>query len=147
MPGTLIALGLIALFVSTPLYATPALLLLAYVLRFLTPGIEGAQAAMTAQMRQLELAARVHGLTPAQTLRRVTLPLLRPQLLNTLSMIVPLSLSEVTLSALLYAPGAETAGVSVLNLLSEGNLRGAAALSCALLALLLPLTLTRKPAS
>lgn len=116
-------------------------------LRFLTPGIEGAQAAMTAQMRQLELAARVHGLTPAQTLRRVTLPLLRPQLLNTLSMIVPLSLSEVTLSALLYAPGAETAGVSVLNLLSEGNLRGAAALSCALLALLLPLTLARKPAS
>lgn len=122
-------------------------MLLAYVLRFLTPGIEGAQAAMTAQMRQLELAARVHGLTPAQTLRRVTLPLLRPQLLNTLSMIVPLSLSEVTLSALLYAPGAETAGVSVLNLLSEGNLRGAAALSCALLALLLPLTLARKPAS
>lgn len=138
LPGTLLALGLILCFGGTPLYATPLLLLLAYLLRFITPGLEAAQTSLTPQQQQLEFAARVHGLSKGQTLRRITLPLLRPHITNALSMIVPLALSEVTLSALLYAPGAETAGVAVLNLLSEGNLPGAAALSCLLLLLILP---------
>lgn len=146
LPGTLLALGLIVVFTRSPLYATPLLLLLAYLLRFLTPGVEAAQTALTPQQRQMEFAGRVHGLSAFSTLRHLALPLLRPQLLYAITIITPLVLSEITLSALLYAPGAETAGVGVLNLLAEGNMRGAAALSCLLLLLTLPLTLmSRRP--
>lgn len=135
LPGTLLALGLILALGRTPLYATPLFLMLAYLLRFVTPGVESAAGADTAP---LEFAARVHGLSPARAFLQVGLPLARPQLVAAFLVVYPLALSEVTLSALLYAPGAETAGVGVLNLLTGGNLRGAAAIATLLLALSLP---------
>ncbi|OLV15677.1 ABC transporter permease [Deinococcus marmoris] len=138
LPGTLLALGLILTFGRTALYATPLFLMLAYLLRFLAPGVEGGRSAATPGTANLEFAARLHRVRRWQTFWRVTLPLARPHLVASFLVIYPLALSEVTLSALLYAPGAETAGVGVLNLLSEGNLRGAAALATVLLLLSLP---------
>ncbi|WP_407572604.1 ABC transporter permease [Deinococcus altitudinis] len=138
LPGTLLALGLILTLGRTPLYATPLFLMLAYLLRFTAPGLENAQAALTSGVAQLEFAAQVHGVPRWRRFWRVTLPLLRPQLVASFLVVYPLVLSEVTLSALLYAPGSETAGVNVLNLLSEGNLRGAAAMAVILLVLGLP---------
>ena len=138
LPGTLLALGLILAFGRTALYATPLFLMLAYLLRFLAPGVAGGRGAVTPSAANLEFAARLHRVGRWPTFRRVTLPLARPHLVAAFLVIYPLALSEVTLSALLYAPGAETAGVGVLNLLSEGNLRGAAALATVLLLLSLP---------
>jgi len=138
LPGTLLALGMILTLGRTALYATPLFLMLAYLLRFVAPGLENAQAALTPALSQLEFAAQVHGVSPWQRLWRIVLPLLRPQLVASFLVVYPLVLSEVTLSALLYAPGSETAGVNVLNLLSEGNLRSAAAMAVLLLVLGLP---------
>lgn len=138
LPGTLLALGLILAFGRTALYATPLFLMLAYLLRFLAPGVEGGRGAATPGAATLEFAARLHRVRRWPMFWRVTLPLARPYLVASFLVIYPLALSEVTLSALLYAPGAETAGVGVLNLLSEGNLRGAAALATLLLLLSLP---------
>jgi iron(III) transport system permease protein len=138
LPGTLLALGLILTLGRTPLYATPLFLMVAYLLRFIAPGLENAQAALTPALSQLEFAAQVHGVSAWSRFRRIVLPLLGPQLVASFLVVYPLVLSEVTLSALLYAPGSETAGVNVLNLLSEGNLRGAAALAVILLLLGLP---------
>jgi iron(III) transport system permease protein len=76
----------------------------------------------------------------------VGFPLLRPQALGGFLGIFPLALSEITLSALLYAPGAETVGVAVLGALNGGLYREAAAIGL-LLALVgaLPLLARRGP--
>lgn len=138
LPGTLLALGMILVFGGTPLYATPLFLTLAYLARFISPGLTNTRAALSSSLSQLEFAAGVHGLSPLRRFWLIAFPLIRPHLVASFLVVYPLVLSEVTLSSLLYSPGAETAGVGVLNLLSEGNVRAAAALALVLLLLCLP---------
>lgn len=138
LPGTILALGFVLAWAPTPAYGTTLVLALAYLSRFLAPGAEASRSGLAARGDALELAARVHGVPPGLAFRRVTLPLLRPYLAAAFLIVYPLALSEITLSAILYAPGAETVGMAVLGLLNEGNLRGAAAVATVLLALSAP---------
>ncbi len=133
LPGTLLGVSLILLLAPTPLYGTPWLLLLAYLLHFAAlalraleggPAVEGAV-----------LAGRVHGLSPGRAWWRLGYPLLLPSLYAGAFLIFPLAFSEITLSALLYAPGAETVGVAVLSALNGGLYREASALGLVLMAL------------
>ncbi|GAB5602355.1 hypothetical protein FJNA_08800 [Thermus sp. FJN-A] len=133
LPGTLLALGLILLLAPTPLYATPWLLLLAYLLGFSSLALRALEGGV--RVEQGVAAARVHGLPPWRAWLRVGYPLLRPQARAGFFLVFPLALAEITLSSLLYAPGAETVGVAVLSALNGGLYREAAALGL-LLALL-----------
>jgi len=144
LPGTLLGLGLILLLAPTPLYATVWILLLAYLLNFASLAFRALEAG--ARVEAQVAAARVHGLSPFRAWLRVGFPLLRPQALGGFLVIFPLALSEITLSALLYAPGAETIGVAVLGALNGGLYREAAAIGL-LLALVsaLPLLARRGP--
>jgi iron(III) transport system permease protein len=144
LPGTLLGLGLILLLAPTPLYATVWILLLAYLLNFASLAFRALEAG--ARVEAQVAAARVHGLSPFWAWLRVGFPLLRPQALGGFLVIFPLALSEITLSALLYAPGAETVGVAVLGALNGGLYREAAAIGL-LLALVsaLPLLARRGP--
>jgi len=144
LPGTLLGLGLILLLAPTPLYATVWILLLAYLLNFASLAFRALEAG--ARVEAQVAAARVHGLSPFRAWLRVGFPLLRPQALGGFLVIFPLALSEITLSALLYAPGAETVGVAVLGALNGGLYREAAAIGL-LLALVsaLPLLARRGP--
>ncbi|WP_244455036.1 ABC transporter permease family protein [Thermus thermophilus] len=133
LPGTLLGLGLILLLAPTPLYATPWLLLLAYLLHFASLALRALEAGV--RVEPGVAAARVHGLPFLEAWLRVGYPLLLPQARGAFFLVFPLALSEVTLSALLYAPGAETVGVAVLGALNGGLYREAAAVGL-LLALL-----------
>ncbi|BCP99094.1 hypothetical protein TthHB5002_b21970 (plasmid) [Thermus thermophilus] len=133
LPGTLLALGLILLLAPTPLYATPWLLLLAYLLNFASPAFRALEAGLRVEAQVA--AARVHGLPFWRAWLRVGYPLLLPQARGAFFLIFPLALSEITLSALLYAPGAETVGVAVLGALNGGLYREAAAVGLLLAAL------------
>ena len=145
LPGTILAIGFILAYGGLQgFYATPWILFVAYVLRFLTPGLQSARGGLEARGNALEFAARVHGVSKGVAFRRVVLPLLRPYLVATLLAVYPLALGEITLSSILYAPGAETIGVAVLGLLNEGNLRAAAAVATLLIALSLPTLLISK---
>jgi iron(III) transport system permease protein len=147
LPGTILALGFILAYGSVQgFYATPWILFAAYVLRFLTPALQAARSGLEARGQVLEFAARVHGLPAGQAFLRVVLPLLRPYIVAAMLAIYPLALAEITLSSILYAPGAETIGVAVLGLLNEGNLRAAAAVASVVVLLSLPaLWVLRRP--
>jgi iron(III) transport system permease protein len=146
LPGTMLGLGLILLLARTPLYATPAILLIAYVLHFAPLALRSVEAGASG-IDTLVFAARVHGVAAPRAWLRIGLPLLRPYLGAAAFMIFPLAFSELTLSALLYAPGSETLGVAVLSALNDGQYgEGAAlgllALAAALTALALPRRVT-----
>ena len=145
LPGAILAIGFILAYGGVRgFYATPLILFVAYIVRFLTPGLQNARAGLELRGDALELAARVHGVPPRMAFWRVTWPLLRPFLIATVLLVYPLALSEITLSSILYAPGSETVGVAVLGLLNEGNLRGASAVALALIALSLPTLLVSR---
>lgn len=138
LPGSLLGLGLILLLAPTPLYATVWLLLLAYLLHFASLALRSLEAGIRVEAKVA--AARVHGLSLGRAWFRVGYPLLLPQARAAFFLVFPLALSEITLSALLYAPGAETVGVAVLGALNGGLYREAAAVGL-LLALLSTLAL------
>jgi ABC-type spermidine/putrescine transport system permease subunit II len=63
---------------------------------------------LTEQIHQLESAARGLGASPSQTLRRVTLPLLRPALVAAGVAVFVLSLNESLVTLFLATPSTET---------------------------------------
>ncbi len=98
LPGTVLAIGLLMPFVLADhaisalwqmlgrpdpgliLMGSGAALVLAYMIRFLAISIGGIEAGLARIPPSMEQAARLLGETPAGTLRRVHLPLLRPAL-------------------------------------------------------------------
>lgn len=145
LPGTLLAVGLILIFAPTPLYATPWLLLLAYCLNFAALMLRAVEVGLEGGVERLVGVGRLFGLGLGRAWFRIGYPLLWPYLAAGVFLVMPLALAELTLSALLYAPGAETLGVAVLSALNGGLFREAAAIGLLLMILsLLILLLPRR---
>jgi len=135
LPGTLLALGLILLLAPTPLYATPWILLLAYLLNFAALMLRSIEAGLEAGIERLVRVGRLFGLRHERAWWKIGFPLLKPYLAAGVFLVLPLCLAELTLSAMLYAPGSETLGVAVLSALNGGLFREAAAIGLILMAL------------
>src|SRR5262249_21906444 len=82
LPGIVMAVALIQFWLAMPLpiYGTLLILLLAYVGRYIPLGVRAAHTALTQIDASLEESARVLGGSWGQTMRAITLPLMRPGL-------------------------------------------------------------------
>ncbi|GIW32913.1 iron ABC transporter permease [Meiothermus sp.] len=141
LPGTLLAIGLILLLAPTPVYATPWILLLAYLLNFAALMLRSMEAGLESGIERLVAVGKLFGLRHGWAWWKIGFPLLRPYLAAGVFLVLPLCLAELTLSAMLYAPGSETLGVAVLSALNGGLFREAAAIGLMLMALSLLLLL------
>lgn len=141
LPGTLLAIGMILLLAPTPLYATQWILLLAYLLNFAALMLRSVEAGLEGGVERLVSVGRLFGLNQQRAWWAIGFPLLRPYLAAGVFLILPLCLAELTLSAMLYAPGSETLGVAVLSALNGGMFREAAAIGLLLMGLSLLLLL------
>ncbi len=115
IPGVVIALSLIFLVNRTLpfLYATPLVVVIAYVLRHLPQAVRGSESALGQISQSLEEAARILGRTPMQTFFKVTLPLARPGLLAGAALVFLTSLKELPATLLLRPAGFDTLAVRV----------------------------------
>ncbi|SEJ81445.1 iron(III) transport system permease protein [Deinococcus reticulitermitis] len=139
-----LALVFFTLQVVPSLYQTFALLLAAYTLHFVAEAVGPIRSGLVSATPRLEEAARVLGHTPLQTLRRVTLPLLRPGLLASAAFVFLSVLKELPLTLLLSPIGFETLARNVWTYTEEAQYASAAPYALALLvsgALLTVLTL------
>lgn len=145
LPGIVIALALVFFGARyAPFaYQTLALLTFAYVVHFL-PQATGSLRASIAQIHPgLEEAARSLGASPAEVLRRVTLPLVRPGALTAFSLVFLTAMKELPATLLLAPTGFRTLATEVWDAASAASFANAAApalllvvLSCAPLAVL-----------
>lgn len=122
LPGVVVALSLIALFNNyVPwLYGTAAVMVLAYVLRFLPQGL-GAQSSALAQVTlNFEEAARSLGQSPLGAARRVTLPLITNGLVAGWVLVFLSSIKELPATLLLRPVGYDTLAIRVWIEASEG---------------------------
>jgi iron(III) transport system permease protein len=149
LPGVVLAIACILLFLKPlpllgiSLYATPFIILFAYVARFLPLALKAPVAAMAQIEQHHEEAARLDGATLWQMLRYVIAPILAPAAVVSGLMVFLVAFNELTVSALLWTSGTETLGV-VLFSLKEAGLAGeaaAVALSATLVILLVMLLL------
>jgi iron(III) transport system permease protein len=115
IPGVVIALSLVVLVnrLLPFLYATPLVVVMAYVLRHMPQATRSSEAALGQLSPSFEEAARSLGRTPGQALVQVTLPLILPGLLAGGALVFLTSLKELPATLLLRPPGFDTLAVRV----------------------------------
>ncbi|WP_265499729.1 ABC transporter permease [Paracoccus beibuensis] len=135
VPGTVVALAMILAFlpplpgIGVSLYGTAAIILIAYLARFLPLVLRPVAAAAQGGDPALDEAARIAGIGLSVRLGRIFAPSVLPAALAGAVLIVMTAMNELTLSALLWSSGQETIGVMVFSLQYEGNSTAAAAVS------------------
>jgi iron(III) transport system permease protein len=131
LPGIVMAVALIQFWLAMPiaLYGTLAILLLAYVGRYIPLGVRAANASLRQVDPSLEESAQILGASWTTTMREITLPLIRPGLFaGWLLVFVPV-IQELSASILLFSSSSITLAVAVYNLYETGYIEPVAALA------------------
>jgi iron(III) transport system permease protein len=131
LPGIVVAVALIQFWLWMPLalYGTLAILLLAYVGRYIPLGVRAANASLRQVDPSLEESAQILGASWLTTMREITLPLIRPGLFaGWLLVFVPV-IQELSASILLFSSSSITLAVAVYNLYETGYIEPVAALA------------------
>jgi iron(III) transport system permease protein len=144
LPGTVLAVGIMLTFTGVDRFisvmwqagggetvlrifsGTAAILLLAYLVRFLAVAFGPIESGFARIRPSLTEAARNLGATPAELMRRVYLPLLRPGLLTAALLVVVEVMKEMPATLLLRPFGWDTLAVRVFEMTSEGEWERAA---------------------
>lgn len=135
VPGTVVALAMILAFlpplplIGVSLYGTGAIILIAYLARFLPLVLRPVAAAAAVGDPAQDEAARIAGIGLFRRLARIFAPSVAPATMAGAVLILMTAMNELTLSALLWSSGRETIGVMVFSLQYEGNSTAAAAVS------------------
>jgi iron(III) transport system permease protein len=130
-PGIVLAMGVLVTYIRTPIYATLWILLLGYITRFFPYGQRNIAAVMMAVSEELDQSSRMAGASWLTTLRRITIPLLKPGLFAGWVLLFIIFLRELSISIMLYTSGTETLSVGVYYLTNYENETLTAALSMA----------------
>ena len=138
LPGVLLGIGLIVLFNrpwSALLYQSVAIVILAFVVRYLALGWNCLAYALRMVDRDLTDVARLDGASRWQMLRYVQWPQIAPQAAAAGYVVFLLCLWDVESMILVVPPGGETLALRVFNLLHYGHNAQVNALCLTLLAL------------
>ncbi len=136
-PGIVLAMGVLVTYIRTPIYATIWILLLGYITRFFPYGQRNISSVMLAISEELDQSSRMSGASWFTTLRRITIPLLKPGIFAGWVLLFVIFLRELSISIILYTSGTETISVGVYYLSNFENEPLTCALSIAQTALLL----------
>jgi len=128
-PGIVLAMGVLVTYIKTPIYATLWIILLGYITRFFPYGQRNISSVMLAISEELDQSSRMAGASWFTTLRRITIPLLKPGIFAGWVLLFIIFLRELSISIILYTSGTETLSVGVYYLSNYENEALTAALS------------------
>ncbi len=142
IPGTVVALALILAFsrgilgLGPSLYNTMTLLVIAYLVKYLSLAIKTFGDGFGQIDDSLAEAARVSGANWWVTLKSIWLPLLKPSVVAAWFLIFMPAFSELTMTVLLAGPGQETLGTLIFQLQQYADPTGGASAVLALVVVL-----------
>src|SRR5262245_16763124 len=131
VPGIVLGLGLLwaYAYLPLPLYGTLALLVVAFVTRFLPYATETIGGQMVQIDKSLEEAAWVSGATPLKAVSRVLLPLVRPSLQSAYFLLFMAIFREISTAILLYSASTAVVSISIWAFFEQANWGQASALA------------------
>jgi iron(III) transport system permease protein len=140
LPGIVIALSLVffAARYAPLVYQTLALLVFAYVVRFLPQALSGTSSALHTVSPRLEEAARGLGRGPLSTLKDVTVPLARSGVLAGAALVFLSAMKELPATLLLRPIGFDTLATEIWTLTTVGAYSRAALPALVLIAVSTP---------
>jgi len=126
LPGVVVGVGLIltwnqSFWPLTP-YNTWAILLLAYSCLLLPYPVRYASAALRQISDNLDAAARVHGASASQVMRRIILPLTAPALISSMLIVFAIASRELVNSLLLAPSGVQTVSIYIWQQFEQGSI-------------------------
>lgn len=129
LPGIVVALALVffGARIGEPLYQSLALLVFAYVVRFLPQSVGATRASLLQVPPSLEEASRGLGRSAFATLATVTAPLVRPGILAGAGLVFLTAMKELPVTLLLAPTGYRTLATAVWSASSEAFFARAAA--------------------
>jgi iron(III) transport system permease protein len=126
LPGMVLALAMILTWMqpipgwNPGIYGSIWILFIAYVTRFMILQVRGSLTAMSQIALSMEEAAHASGAGTLVKWRSIMLPLLLPGLLSGAFLVVLTTLTELTVSALLWSSGSQTIGLMIFNFEQSG---------------------------
>jgi iron(III) transport system permease protein len=117
VPGIVLGFGFLAAFVSTPLYGTIWLIMLAYIVHYLPTGLGNTESLVQAVSRELDESARMSGATWWRAMSRIVLPLVAPGLVSIWLLLFVTFIREVSASMMLFTYGTETMSIALIRIM------------------------------
>ena len=141
IPGIVFAMGMVWVYVRTPVYGTIWILLLAFVTKFIPQGIRNLNSAFLQIHPELEECSATVGANQWRTLWDITRPLLQPTILATWVLIFVSTVRELSASVMLYTARSTTLSVLIWDYLDSGEYTLAMVLCVMQVALILAIVL------
>ncbi|MFT8319938.1 MAG: iron ABC transporter permease [Bacillus sp. (in: firmicutes)] len=147
LPGMVLALAMIFAWMqpipgwNPGIYGTIWILIIAYVTRFMILQIRGSMTAMSQVSVEMEEAAQVSGASGMAKWRYIMLPLLMSGVLSGAFLVLVTTLTELTVSSLLWSSGSETIGLIIFNFEQAGYTNYSTAFSVCIIGTMLLLSL------
>ena len=137
MPGIVLGVGLFLAYTRPPLvlYGTLWILLIAYITIELPAAFQQLQSAFHAVHPELEEASRILGATRLQSLRDITVPLLRTGVIATWCFIFVAVVRELSAAVILFTSDTKVLSVLIFDLKESGDLGAIAVLGLVMMIL------------
>jgi iron(III) transport system permease protein len=131
IPGLVIGVAYLWAWISIPggLYGTIWILALAFIARFMPDTVKSLSTSFMQIHRELEEAAWVCGKGPLATIASVVLPLARPGVIASMTLLFVLAIRELGSSLFLYTSNTMVMSVLLLDFYEGGNIGKTAAFS------------------
>ncbi len=137
VPSIVIGLAFIFVYVRfpIPLYGTLWIIALALTTRYLAYGSRATTAALMQVHGELEEASQMAGAPWTKTLRRITMPLLAPAMINVFLWVAVHAMQELSMAIMLYNPDTVVVSTMIWSMWQNGRTADAAVLGVLLTAL------------
>lgn len=146
VPGMVYGIGLLWLYLRTPLYGSIWILLLAMIAKFLPYGVLVSRSGIMQVHPELEQSARMSGASPLRAVRAILMPMVKPTMIALLFFVMLQSIKELSASALLYGRNSQTLSVLTWHYMDGGEYQFASAVGVVQTVLMIGLVLLTRAA-
>lgn len=122
IPGIVLSLAVLRTYVSTPVYGTVGIIVIAYVIHYLPYGMRFGHAGLLTLHSDLQEAGKVSGASMLKVWRRILVPLLLPTLIAGWIFVFLSSVRQLSVVLFLAGPGREVAAVELFHMWEQGSI-------------------------
>ena len=143
LPSLVMGLGILWTWIAVPLpvYGTLAIIVIAFLTRFLPQGYRAVSSSIAQVHDDLENAAMVAGASRATAVRTITLPLIRSGVVASAFLMIVLGMRELTASLFLYTTNTRLLSIVIFEAYENGRWTAVASISLIYTLALVALTL------